>query len=110
MPQVTGSNIAGHFPISAQIGAQHTPPVIAGNSPVSYAVPAPAALTINGFVSPKIDVRQHDLRTIADLINLNIGIFAGVVASLDRYGRLILSSSNAIVIGGDAGVRAALGV
>jgi hypothetical protein len=108
MPSITGSNIASHFPIGAGVGVQHTPPTVAGNLPVSYAVPAPAVITINGITTPKIDTRQHDLRNIVDFINGLAG--AGVTASIDRYGRLMMSHPVGVVVGGDAATRLALGI
>jgi hypothetical protein len=108
MAQLTSSNVCSHLPIAEPIGANHTPPTVAGNPKTTYVVPAPNVITINGVSIPKIDVRQHSIRNIAEFINTTFN--TGVVASIDRFGELVLSSPNAIVIGGDAGVRAALGI
>jgi hypothetical protein len=108
MAQVTSTNVCSHLPISDPIGANHSPPTVAGNAKVTYQVPAPNVITINSVSIPKIDVRQHSIRNIAEFINTTFN--TGVVAGIDRFGQLVLSSPNAIVIGGDAGVRAALGI
>jgi hypothetical protein len=109
MGQVTGSNVSSHFPISDPIGANHTPPSVAGNPKVTYAVPPPAVITVNGQAIPKIDVRQHAIRNVVEFVN-NTPNTGGVVASIDRFGQLLLVGPGPIVIGGDSGVRAALGV
>jgi hypothetical protein len=108
MPSVTASNVASHFPIGDLVGATHTPPTVAGTPKVTYPVPPPNTLTINGITTPTINTRQHDLRNIVDFINGLIG--AGVTASMDRYGRLMLFHPVGVVIGGDAATRLALGI
>jgi len=109
MPSVTGSNVSSHYPISDKGGSSHTPPVVAGTPAVSFVVPSSTAtLTINGTVTPVIDVRMRDITDIMDIINGMVGL--GVTASVDRYGRLALSHpTNAVVVGGDATLRTALG-
>jgi hypothetical protein len=109
MPQVVSTNVSSHYPISEKGGDRHTPPVVAGTPAVSFVVPSSTAtLTINGVTTPVIDVRMRDITDIMDMINAMIGL--GVTASVDRYGRLALSHpTNAIVVGGDAALRSALG-
>lgn len=93
------------LPIAKAVGAQHQPVAANQTGPASpqVAVPAPAALFLNGR-GVIIDVRSM---SATDMVNA-INTIAGVTASIDNQGRLMISGAS--TIDGDANLRAILGI
>lgn len=95
------------LPIAKAVGAQHSmPSATPGTAQPSVAVPPASSLTINGVRTAKIDVTTMSGDQVVAAIN-NAGI-AGVTASIDGAGRLVISGVTSI--DGDGNLRALLGV
>lgn len=98
MPVTGTKNPITHLPV-ASAPSPVTVSVPAGNAARTLAAPAagPRALVI-GQSSVQVDLTKHTPMNIVDLIN-NGGI-AGVTATLDRYGQLVINGVNSVT--GDA--------
>jgi hypothetical protein len=101
MATVSGSkNPISHLPLTAVTSTVQIP-TVAGNAGGARILNTPAAglrtLTIAG-ANVSIDLSQHTAANIIDIINgKNI---AGVTASLDRYGQLVITGASQVT--GDA--------
>lgn len=96
------------LPISKAVGASVAPTSAnqSGPAQVSVPVPPPGPLFINGRATQAIDVRTM---TAMDVVNaINNAQIAGVTASTDGQGRLVISGVSSIA--GDGALRAILGV
>lgn len=93
------------LPIAKAVGAQHQPIAAnqSGAAPPQVAVPPPAVLIINGR-GVSIDVRSMSASDVVNAINT----IAGVTASIDGQGRLMIAGAS--TIDGDGNLRAILGI
>lgn len=108
MPNTSIGQTKLQVPIAKPVGAQTAPPSGNPSGPAApqVSVPAPSPLIINGKATASIDVRSMSPSDIVSTIN-NAGI-AGVTASIDGQGRLVITGI--FSIGGDGNLRAILGV
>lgn len=109
MTDVQGIRICSHLPIPpASVAPLHINPSLAGNAPPSAVnVPfGPVPLTIAGKTI-QVDVAAHTADGIVNQINA-LGL-AGVKASIDRYGQIVIAGAGG-QIGGNANLRALLGL
>lgn len=106
MPSTSVGQTKVQLPIGKAVGAQHAPTSSGSTAQPSVPVPSPAPLIINGRATAAIDVRTMTASDVVNAIN-NAGI-AGVTASIDGQGRLVISG--VFSIDGNSNLRAILGV
>lgn len=109
MAQVKGNSPITHLPAAPLTAANPTTnvPVVANSAArvIAAVTPGLRSLTI-GNGSVKIDPTSHTPGNILDIINgANL---AGIKASLDRYGTLLIDG--VAVVGGDAALLLQLGL
>jgi hypothetical protein len=74
---------------------------------VTYTVPYPASISVNGVILPPWDIRTNLARNLVEQINA----LTECTAALDLWGRIsITNPAGPVTIGGDPGVRAVFGI
>lgn len=101
---VTGTTIPPAGTVAAPVKGVVSVP-LAGGGTVSARVPAAASITINGVVSPLIDLRAASLATIVAFIN---AMGTGAKARVSPSGQLVID--NVTTIDGEPDLLTFLGL